>query len=126
MVRLANRLLTFGGIRSRNLGQISDSDQVVDGGSELEDPTHEKSHERAGAAQALGWLGDEEAVEGLVKALRDAEKFVRANTAESLGHLDAGTRSAHCLRRRRTRTTRYAGEPLKHWENLEERMPLAL
>ena len=41
LVRLANRLLTFGGIRSRNLGQISDSDQVVDGGSELEDPTHQ-------------------------------------------------------------------------------------
>ena len=41
LVRLVNRLLTFGGIRSRNLGQISDSDQVVDGGSELEDPTHQ-------------------------------------------------------------------------------------
>ena len=37
LVRLAKRLLRFGGIRSRNLGQISDSDQVVDGGSELED-----------------------------------------------------------------------------------------
>ena len=40
LVRLANRLLKFGGLRSCNLGQISDSDQVVDGGSELEDPTH--------------------------------------------------------------------------------------
>src|ERR1700741_828853 len=41
LVRLVNRLLTSVGIRSHNLVQISDSDQVVDGGCELEDPTHQ-------------------------------------------------------------------------------------
>src|SRR6185295_12350356 len=36
---LRKRLLAFGRNLSRNLGQVSNADQVVDGGRELEDPT---------------------------------------------------------------------------------------
>src|SRR5712692_892883 len=39
--RLPGRLMAFGLSPSGNLGQISDADQVVGGGSELEDPTHQ-------------------------------------------------------------------------------------
>ena len=51
LVCLANRLLTFGGSCSRNLGQISDSDQVVDGGSELEDPADQAHSAVSGFTQ---------------------------------------------------------------------------
>jgi hypothetical protein len=42
-VRLPKRLMTFAHSLSRDLGQISDTDQVVGGGSELEDPA-DQSH----------------------------------------------------------------------------------
>ena len=42
LVRLPKRLLTFDQSLSRNLGQISDSNQVISGGCELEDPTHQR------------------------------------------------------------------------------------
>src|SRR5216684_7551931 len=51
LVSLPMRLLTCGGGLSRNLGQISDSDQVVGGGSELEDPTHQPHSAVSGFTQ---------------------------------------------------------------------------
>src|SRR5437660_10005093 len=50
-VLLPKRLLAFGSSLSGNLGQISDSYQVVGGGSELEDPTHQPQSAVSGLAQ---------------------------------------------------------------------------
>src|SRR6266446_9561724 len=50
-VRLSKRLMAFGRSLSGNLGQISDSYQVVGGGSELEDPTHQPQSAVSGLAQ---------------------------------------------------------------------------
>src|SRR5215208_6901261 len=47
LVRLPGRLLMISRSLSRDLGQISDSYQVVGGSSELEDPTHQL-HEKSG------------------------------------------------------------------------------
>src|SRR5260370_13833471 len=41
LVRLLERLLAVNRSFSRDLGQVSNSYQVVGGGSELEDPTHQ-------------------------------------------------------------------------------------
>src|SRR6266700_4463864 len=51
LVRLPKRLTGFGCRRSRNLGQVSDSYQVVGGGSELEDPTHQSHSAVSGLTQ---------------------------------------------------------------------------
>src|SRR5829696_7349445 len=48
LVRVPKRLLAT---RSRDLGQISDSYEVVGGGSELEDPTHQLHSTVSGLAQ---------------------------------------------------------------------------
>ena len=48
---LLKRLLAFGRNLSRNLGQVSNADQVVDGGSELEDPTHQPNSAVSGFTQ---------------------------------------------------------------------------
>src|SRR5258708_7686931 len=48
---LLKRLLAFGRSLSRNLGQISDSYQVVGSGSELEDPTHQPHSAVSGFTQ---------------------------------------------------------------------------
>src|SRR5260221_8296271 len=48
---LLKRLLAFGRSLSRNLGQVSNADQVVDGGSELEDPTHQPHSAVSGFTQ---------------------------------------------------------------------------
>src|SRR6266576_6203440 len=50
-VRLPKRLMAFGHSLSGNLGQISDSYQVVGGGSELEDPTHQPHSAVSGFTQ---------------------------------------------------------------------------
>src|SRR5258706_7197473 len=49
--RLSTRLLANGRSLSRNLGQVSNADQVVDGGSELEDPTHQPHSAVSGFTQ---------------------------------------------------------------------------
>src|SRR6266496_2974224 len=51
LVRLPKRLTGFGCRRSRNLGQVSDSYQVVGGGSELKDPTHQSQSSVSGLTQ---------------------------------------------------------------------------
>src|SRR5258706_7526410 len=51
LVGLPKRLLAFGRKLSRNLGQVSNADQVVDGGSELEDPTHQSHSAVSGFTQ---------------------------------------------------------------------------
>src|SRR5438034_10422515 len=51
LVRLPVRLLVISRSLSRDLGQISDSYQVVGGGSELEDPTHQPHSAVSGLAQ---------------------------------------------------------------------------
>src|SRR5215212_2252183 len=51
LVRLPGRLLLISRSLSRDLGQISDSYQVVGGGSELEDPTHQLHSTVSGLAQ---------------------------------------------------------------------------
>src|SRR6266436_5620172 len=48
---LLKRLLAVGGNLSRNLGQVSNSYQVVGGGSELEDPTHQPHSSMSGFAK---------------------------------------------------------------------------
>src|SRR6266536_1410015 len=50
-VVLAKRLMAFGHSLSGDLGQISDSYQVVGSGSELEDPTHQPQSAVSGLAQ---------------------------------------------------------------------------
>src|SRR5207247_4373584 len=51
LVRLSKRLLAFGRSLSGNLGQVSDSYQVIGSGSELEDPTHQPHSAVSGLAQ---------------------------------------------------------------------------
>src|ERR1041384_4326382 len=51
LVRLPGRLLMISRSLSRDLAQISDSYQVVGGGSELEDPTHQLHSTVSGLAQ---------------------------------------------------------------------------
>ena len=60
-VRLPKRLMAFGRSLSGNLGQISDSDQVIGGGSELEDPTRHRGvklsqRKRKRVEEIFGWL----------------------------------------------------------------------
>src|SRR6266699_3326053 len=50
-LRLPKRLLATGDGLSRDLGQVSNSDQVVGGGSELEDPTHQLHSSVSGFTQ---------------------------------------------------------------------------
>src|SRR6266576_211343 len=50
-VRLPKRPIAFGRSLSGNLGHISDSYQVVGGGSELEDPAHQPQSAVSGLAQ---------------------------------------------------------------------------
>ena len=45
----------------------------------------EKSHVKASAAKALGWIGEPDAVESLVAALKDAHWTVRSRAANALG-----------------------------------------
>lgn len=45
------------------------------------------SEVRKGAAAGLGELKDETAVEALIEALKDEDKFVRKNAAEALGKI---------------------------------------
>ncbi|SRR5260370_5243025 len=51
LVRLPKRLLAIGRSRSRDLGQVSNSYQVVGGGSELKDPTHQLQSAVTGLTQ---------------------------------------------------------------------------
>ena len=51
LVRLPERLLAVGRSLSRDLGQISNPYQVVGGGSELKDPTHQLQSAVSGFAQ---------------------------------------------------------------------------
>src|SRR5260370_27277301 len=51
LVRFLSRLLTVGRSRSRDLGQVSNSYQIVGGGSELEDPTHQLQSAVTGLTQ---------------------------------------------------------------------------
>src|SRR5712692_5270481 len=51
LVRFLSRLQTVGRSRSRDLGQVSNPYQVVGGGSELEDPTHQRQSSVSGFAQ---------------------------------------------------------------------------
>ncbi len=51
LVRLPKPLLTTGRSLSRDLSQVSDSNQIVDGGSELKDPTHQPHSAVPGLAQ---------------------------------------------------------------------------
>ena len=51
LVHLAERLLTDGRGLSRDFGQISNSYQVVSGGSELEDPAHQRQPAVSGFTQ---------------------------------------------------------------------------
>src|SRR5260370_9506789 len=51
LLRFLSRLLTVGRSRSRDLGQVSNPDQVVGGGSELKDPTHQLQSAVSGLTQ---------------------------------------------------------------------------
>src|SRR5258708_899064 len=51
LFRLPERLLTVSRSLSRDLGQISNPYQVVGGGSELKDPTHQRQSSVSGFAQ---------------------------------------------------------------------------
>src|SRR6266851_6279233 len=51
LLRLPERLLTVSRSLSRDFGQVSDPDQVVGGGSELKDPTHQLQSAVAGLTQ---------------------------------------------------------------------------
>src|SRR5216684_7688339 len=51
LVRFLSRLQTVGRSRSRDLGQVSNPYQVVGGGSELKDPTHQRQSAVSGFAQ---------------------------------------------------------------------------
>src|SRR5712692_9470348 len=51
LVRFLSRLLTVGRSRSCDLGQVSNSYQVVGGGSELKDPTHQLQSAVTGLTQ---------------------------------------------------------------------------
>src|SRR5215212_362130 len=50
-VRFVKRRLALGRNLSRHLGQVSNADQIVGGGSELEDPTHQPHSAVASLAQ---------------------------------------------------------------------------
>src|SRR5260370_33228876 len=51
LLRFLSRLLTVGGSRSRDLCQVSNPAQVVGGGSELKDPTHQLQSAVSGLTQ---------------------------------------------------------------------------
>ena len=51
LIRLPDRLLAAGRDLSRDLGQVSNPDQIVGGGSELKDPTHQLQPSVAGFTQ---------------------------------------------------------------------------